>query len=190
MFRKSIIFACLFFAVNLVAQTPQGAPEAATQSSTATPAASIHLTRVVPVMFPAEPLKQKLGGAVLLTILFNEKGTVEKIDLLQGDPQLADAARASIRLWEIEPYSPKGIPEKVGLRYRVDFQPKIDGDICPSGDMSLPSRVVITGAVAYRRIVKHILPDFPDSLREQVIRRSVALAYTVDPTAGSKTSHR
>jgi protein TonB len=90
------------------------------QSSSRTPAAPASTNRLiyrVEPEYPPEARAQHLQGAVVLDVQVLGGGTVGKIAVLSGNPQLAAAAIQAVKQWQYLPYLVDG--------HAVDSQAKI-----------------------------------------------------------------
>jgi len=61
-------------------------------------------------------------GKVLMEIVINEKGRVESLKALSGNPLLVMSATQSMKEWIYEPATIDGRPIKVSTQVNVDFQ--------------------------------------------------------------------
>ena len=58
----------------------------------------------------------------MLEVNVNEKGTVQEVRALSGDPQLAMAATEAVQQWRFKPYAPKGQALDFQTQATVDFK--------------------------------------------------------------------
>jgi TonB family protein len=68
---------------------------------------NVALDLVVAKQAPETPLiarQHNLSGVVELDVTINEQGSVEKADVLRGNPILAKAAQDCIKKWKFKPY--------------------------------------------------------------------------------------
>jgi len=63
-----------------------------------------------------------IQGVVKLQVRLTKDGRVEVIKLLEGEPVLADAAIASVKLWRAKPASVNGKPVEVTSELKFNFQ--------------------------------------------------------------------
>jgi TonB family protein len=61
------------------------------------------LHRVQPV-YPPEVRSQGVEGTVVLKTMVNERGTVEGVRLVEGNPALAEPAISAVKQWRYQPY--------------------------------------------------------------------------------------
>ncbi|HXY51684.1 MAG TPA: TonB family protein [Terriglobales bacterium] len=77
--------------------------------------------RVHPV-YPRQARLKKLKGTVVLEAIVNKQGKVDSLQLLSGDPILAQAAYDAVKQWRYKPYSHNGEPSEFQTRVTVDFK--------------------------------------------------------------------
>jgi TonB family protein len=98
------------------AQEPAGvvelAPEAAEGSL---------LHRVEPE-YPEEARQQRIQGAVVLEVRIGRDGAVQDVNLVSGQPLLADAAIAAVKQWRFKPRMLKGQAVEMQTRVTLNFR--------------------------------------------------------------------
>lgn len=67
-----------------------------------------HVSHRVPPVYPEKARHKRLEGDVLLQAAVNQDGTVDSVQVLDGDPQLVAAAVEAVRQWRYEPYYHNG----------------------------------------------------------------------------------
>jgi TonB family protein len=77
--------------------------------------------RVHPV-YPKQAKARKLHGPVVLEAIVNKHGKVDSLQLVSGDPLLAQAAADAVKQWRYKPYSYNGEPSDFQTRVTVDFK--------------------------------------------------------------------
>ncbi len=82
---------------------------------------SLLLERVEP-QYPDQARLAHIQGPVTLEIDVNEKGTVQQVRALSGDPQLITAATDAVRQWHFKPYAPRGEALYFQTLITVDFK--------------------------------------------------------------------
>lgn len=79
----------------------------------------------VPADYPADALKEKVGGDVLVRFVSDETGKVRSARALEAaDDRLAAAAVAAVMQWEVEPKQEDGRYVATGLDAFFEFDPK------------------------------------------------------------------
>jgi protein TonB len=77
--------------------------------------------RVHPV-YPNSARARKLQGTVVLQAIIDKQGKVDSLQLVSGDPLLAQAAASAVKQWRYKPYSHNGDPAEFQTRVTVDFK--------------------------------------------------------------------
>ena len=79
------------------------------------------ISRVDPV-YPPMATRQNLSGQVALRALVNERGTVDKIEVISSTRRdFSDAAVAAVRRWRFKPAMKDGVPVKVWHQVQLSF---------------------------------------------------------------------
>lgn len=110
---------------------PASAPATATQSGPGerSSAAQVEtggvtggkiLHRIAPV-YPPEARDAQVQGPVVLQVLIGKDGSIQDVKVISGDPRLAPAAVAAVRLWRYEPYRFGGQPIEHENRVIINF---------------------------------------------------------------------
>jgi TonB family protein len=92
-------------------------PSAQTEAA---PASSRLIHRVEPE-YPEEAKTRNIQGSVVLDIQVLGDGSVGKIDVLQGNATLAEAAVRAVRQWKYQPYLVDGRPVESQTRITFNF---------------------------------------------------------------------
>ena len=71
--------------------------------------------------FPAIAKQLKLSGRVVVDLLVSETGSVEKADVVSGNPVLGTAATTAGKGWKFQPFMADGKPSKAVVRVNFDF---------------------------------------------------------------------
>jgi len=82
---------------------------------------SLLIERVEP-QYPDPARLAHIQGPVILQVDVNEKGTVQELRALRGDPQLVMAAVEAVRQWRFKPYAPRGEALNFQTQVTVDFK--------------------------------------------------------------------
>jgi TonB family protein len=72
--------------------------------------------------YPKQAKARKLHGPVVLEAIVNKHGKVDSLQLVSGDPLLAQAAADAVKQWRYKPYSHNGEPTDFQTRVTVDFK--------------------------------------------------------------------
>lgn len=78
------------------------------------------LHRVEPI-YPSEARAQQIQGAVTLDVQIGGDGAVHNIEVVEGNPVLAEAAVQAVRQWRYRPYSVDGHPVEMQTRITIRF---------------------------------------------------------------------
>jgi TonB family protein len=71
--------------------------------------------------YPPEAKAARIQGAVHLSVSISAEGKVEDVQIIDGDPKLAEAAVAAVRQWEYRPTLLNGDPVPVLTQVDVNF---------------------------------------------------------------------
>lgn len=72
--------------------------------------------------YPKPARARKLHGAVVLQAVINKQGKVDSLQLVSGDPLLAQAAADAVKQWRYKPYWHNGEAADFQTRITVDFK--------------------------------------------------------------------
>jgi len=72
--------------------------------------------------YPKQARGKKLQGSVILQAIVDKQGKVNSLQLVSGDPILAQAAAEAVKQWRYKPYSHNGEPSFFQTRVTVDFR--------------------------------------------------------------------
>lgn len=78
------------------------------------------LHRVQP-QYPADAWARRVQGAVVLDLQIGGDGAVKNIAVVEGDPELADAAVEAVRQWRYRPYTVDGKAVEMQTRVTIKF---------------------------------------------------------------------
>jgi len=79
------------------------------------------LQRVNPI-YPPLARSQGMGGDVILDATISKDGSVPKVKIISGAPNLADAATRAVRQWRFSPAMLNGKPVDVEQRITIVFK--------------------------------------------------------------------
>jgi protein TonB len=72
--------------------------------------------------YPKQARVRKLHGTVVLQAVINKQGKVDSLQLVSGDPLLAQAAADAVKQWRYKPYWHNGEAADFQTRVTVDFK--------------------------------------------------------------------
>jgi TonB family protein len=78
------------------------------------------VNRIAPTM-PAIAKQVHISGRVLVDLTVAEDGSVEKVDVVSGNPVLSSAAVNAGKKWTFKPFLVEGKAEKALVRVSFDF---------------------------------------------------------------------
>ncbi|HLZ43883.1 MAG TPA: energy transducer TonB [Candidatus Sulfotelmatobacter sp.] len=71
--------------------------------------------------YPAEAREQHIQGVVVLRAIIDKDGNVANLELISGDPTLAEAAIVAVKQWKYKPFLLNGNPMEVETQIQVNF---------------------------------------------------------------------
>ncbi|MFN2632506.1 MAG: TonB family protein [Thermoanaerobaculia bacterium] len=78
---------------------------------------------MVPPTYPAEAIRRRLRGLVVLRVLISETGLPVEVQRVQGAPMgLTEAAEEAVRQWRFEPAVSRGEPVRTWTSVRIPFE--------------------------------------------------------------------
>ncbi len=182
MSRHASLALVLFAAVSLFAQDSNPVSSAAATTNTTAPAPKVVFKTMIPVVYNTEAENKQLHGRVDLAVLFNEKGLVDKVDVLSGDPVLGANASNFVKLWEIKPHVVDGVARPVKLDYSLQFVYKSVSDEVPETDTGTPAHLVLSeNSKAANRLRNRPKFHYPQAALDAHFTGLVVLAASIGP---------
>lgn len=71
--------------------------------------------------YPEQALARRIQGPVILDVHINREGYVVEINLVKGDPLLADAAATAVRQWKFKPHTVNGRLAEMQTQITLNF---------------------------------------------------------------------
>lgn len=142
--------------------------------------------KIDPPIYPIDAQKQGIQGQVWVKITVDEQGSVDKAEVIRGDPALTKAAVDAAKKWKFQPFIKNGSPAKVTAEMPVDFafRDKImekgaSADMTASVDARAASRnipassnpekrVRVSRGVAQALLLHQVAPVYPPEARHHV----------------------
>lgn len=93
----------------------QDAPKTEDAASSRTPRKLLHKTEPV---YPQDLKRRSIGGVVKLDLKISANGNVERVEIVGGNPILADSAAQAVKKWQ---YAPAAASSSMLLN--VEFNP-------------------------------------------------------------------
>jgi protein TonB len=72
--------------------------------------------------YPKQALAKRLHGSVVLQAIVSKQGKVDSLQLVSGDPILAQAAATAVKQWRYKPYWHNNEPSDFQTRVTVEFK--------------------------------------------------------------------
>jgi TonB family protein len=179
------------------------APPAAASQSQTTPAPSptptpgptpapgdstkLEVIKSVRATYPYAAEQKQIQGQVLLKLSISEKGEVQNVEVVRGDPILAEAAVKAAKQWEFKPFVKNGKAITVTTQIPFDFafsdrveDAKATKDDNAAPDANVPKRVRVAGGVITGNIVHRVTPVYPHEAKQNRIEGTVVLRAIID----------
>jgi len=80
-----------------------------------------NLIKKVQPLYPVQAKQDRLQGKVQFTVVIGKDGVVQNVDLISGEPVLADAAKEAVSQWVYKPTWLNGQPVEVVTQVDVNF---------------------------------------------------------------------
>ena len=80
------------------------------------------LLRRVEPQYPVEAMQQRIQGTVVLEVRIDPEGRIQGIRVVSGQPILADAAMAAVKLWRFKPQIVSGRPAEMQTTITLNFR--------------------------------------------------------------------
>lgn len=153
-------------------------------------------TKLIPIKMPKAnyPLvaqQRKIQGEVMLNVVVSETGDVDSVEVLSGDPVLADAAVSAAKKWKFQPFIKNGKPVKVSTKLPLDFafgdqvtdvSPPADASNSSSPNGQAQNRVRVASGVMVGMLIHKVAPIYPEQARRNYIQGTVILEAEIDKT--------
>lgn len=112
------IAAVLGLTVLVAAQDEQPRPQKLKVSSGVAERMKVHAD---PPKYPREAREKGIQGDVIVRATIDTKGHISEVEVVSGDPMLADAALKALKHWKYLPYVLNGQPVEVETTIRFQF---------------------------------------------------------------------
>jgi TonB family protein len=173
------------------AQTTQASNPPSGQAPASSPAAAAgDSTYLEPIKkqkadYPMNAAREGLQGQVLVRVFISETGDVEDVEVLRGDPILAEAAVNAAKKWKYKPFIRGGKRIKVNTKISFDFT--FSGnvtDTAPAGDAPADNgkdttRVSVSQGLSQGLLIHKVRPVYPKSARQNHVQGTVTLRAVI-----------
>jgi len=187
------------------AQSPQAPPEsdkkpAADQTASIAPSDSTKLEpiRIQKATYPEDAREKQLQGQVWVKFSVSESGDVTGVEVISGDPVLAQAAADAAKKWKFKPFIKNGKPIAVTTKIPFDFafsstvsdtreaepvaqqnpapgQPPAPGEAANGVHLATPQRVRVSQGVSTGLLLHKVNPIYPEEAKRAGIQGTVVL---------------
>jgi TonB family protein len=147
--------------------------------------------KVDPV-YPAEAVRQRIEGSVVLDARVGASGEVEDATLISGHPTLAAAAIEAVKQWKYRPYMVDGKPGAVETTVRMNFalsesgydgtatEPAPAPKFPTAPQTDTPQRVRVSQGVMQGMAARKVPPAYPTEAKDQGIQGVVLMNVRID----------
>jgi TonB family protein len=138
--------------------------------------------------FSQQPAAQRISGRVLLKVFISETGTADNVEVVGGDPNLAQVAVASAKQWQFAPFirDGKAIPATTTISFSFGA-PAAPPDSEASTQLAqeslarvVPLRVRVSSGVMAGLLTGRVQPAYPPEASAQGIQGTVVLRLLVN----------
>lgn len=116
-------------------------------------------------IYPKRAVKKGLGGKVRLEALVAADGRVKKVEGVEGDEVLIEAAKESLQQWRFQPCAVEGKAREVALPVEFEFHPNewfVSSSVKEAALLpDKPHRVWLSSAAGARLIRYQVKPEYP-----------------------------
>jgi TonB family protein len=127
--------------------------------------------------YSREFIEKGIVGTVKLHVFLATDGTVQRIEVVDGDPLLAEAAVKAVKQWIFEPVIVGGKPVEADTTVQVSFQifgGKMGQGVASQG-ATAAYRLDLEGGVMAQRLKHRVVPVYPAGAKKKHIEGTVKL---------------
>jgi len=145
-------------------------------------------TRVIKPIYPIAGEQEKLEGLVVLKIAVSETGDVEGVEVVNGNPVLAQAATDAAKEWKFKPFIRNGKAAKTAtnLSFNFVFRDQIPDSSVTTGGLpqGAPATLDLTTVrlsreLAQKMVLQRVEPVYPEFAKVGRIQGSVLIFAVV-----------
>lgn len=162
---------------------------------------TLQALKIEKAQYPEAAREKQLQGQVWVKILVSETGDVENVEVISGDPVLADAAVHAVKKWKFKPFLKNGNPVKVSTKLPFNFAfaenvheekvpevkvhdekvPPVEATAAaaagtnPASAGEAPRRVRVSAGVSQGLLLRKVAPVYPAEARRARIQGTVIL---------------
>ena len=132
---------------------------------------------VTPV-YPEEAKKQEVQGTLKLLVSVGKDGSVSAVEVVNGEPLLAESAKLAAKQWRYQPFMNCGQPMEGQDLENVRYA--LDGGSASVTIEKPAMRIRISSGVAAMNAVHRVNPEYPSEARRAGIQGTVVLKVVID----------
>lgn len=141
--------------------------------------------------YPIKAANEGLQGQVWVKAFITEAGDVERVEVISGDPTLAEAAVKAAKEWKFKPFIRGGKPIKIVTKIPFDFAFRNEVKDTPApadpppdqannaGGAAAPQRVLVSQGVSTGLLIHKVQPIYPESARRNHVQGTVILRAVI-----------
>lgn len=134
--------------------------------------------------YPEEAKLKQVQGFVRMRVTVAKDGSVKDIEIIDGNPLLADAAKNAVVKWRYQPFMNCGEPVEMRSMEHVRFSLGQGSAVIAepgtaAGEGSLPTRVRVSQGVSQGLILQKVVPVYPAQARQNHIQGAVVLRAVI-----------
>ena len=179
-FHKSLPFGLILFSLTLGLARQTSADQDATppdQRKVEGQVGTPKLKSWVAPSYSREIIEKGIAGAVKLHVFLANDGTVQRVEVVDGDPLLAEVAVKAVRQWVFEPSTVGGKTVETDTTIQVSF--RIFGGSTDRGAASQTAtaayRFDVEGSLMAHRLKHPVVPVYPAKAKKKHIEGTVKL---------------
>lgn len=141
--------------------------------------------------YPIKAANEGLQGQVWVKAFITEAGDVERVEVISGDPILAEAAVKAAKEWKFKPFIRGGKPIKIATKIPFDFAFRNEVKDTPApadpspdqannaGGAAAPQSVRVSQGVSTGLLIHKVQPIYPESARRNYVQGTVILQAVI-----------
>jgi TonB family protein len=139
-------------------------------------------------VYPLSARDEGIQGQVWVRLQISETGDVTAVEVISGDPILAQSVVETCKKYKYKPYIRNGVPIKITTKLPFDFyfkektrdiKPK-DAVLKPeAADSNEVKRVAVAQGVSQGLLVHRVTPVYPEKAKQKLIQGTVVLHATI-----------
>jgi TonB family protein len=143
-----------------------------------------HPEKKIPPRYPPEAKAARVAGTVMFEATINQKGEVEGLKLLKGNPLLVSSALEAVSHWRYTPFlqSGKPIPVENTIRvvYSLEGSNRVTESSPPAGTPEALGGKASADPIVPGTIIKKVEPEYPSAAKAEGKSGTVTLRIAID----------